>query len=242
MNYPMAYAVADWLSIGHMRGDAGSLASRLTEVYSHDLLTDLSQLNLMSSHDTERLVSLMQNDHQRGFDNGSHPWQDQDTYDRDSFSEDALVRALIAYSVMVANPGAVMVYNGDEFAMTGADDPDNRRPIPDRYWEMDLDSSGGLEELRLWYRDQVQWILYLRQQPEIGPILRYGDASWEASSDARGLRVIREYEGKQVVVDIGQCAARWSEFSSYPAATGLRRRFDIGASCWEINLRLFTHK
>jgi len=242
MNYPMAYAVADWLSIGHMRGDAESLAARLGEVYSHDLETDLSQLNLMSSHDTERLVSLMHNNNQRGFDNGSHPWRDMETYDRNSASDDALVRALAAYAVMVANPGSVMVYNGDEFAMTGADDPDNRRPIPERFWELESESSGGLDEARVWFRDQVQWILRLRQHPEIGRVLRYGHSSWEASVDGLGLRVIREHEGKLVVVDIGPCAAKWGEYAMAPAITGLSRRFERGESCWEINLRLFTLK
>ena len=39
MNYPAAYAVADFLSIGHMQGDAHSLSARLAEVYSHELST-----------------------------------------------------------------------------------------------------------------------------------------------------------------------------------------------------------
>lgn len=240
MNYPMAYAVADWLSIGHMKGDAKSLAARLGEVYSHDLETDLSQLNLMSSHDTERLVSLMHNDHQRGFDNGAHPWRDTETYDRDSASDDALVRALVAYAVMVANPGSVMVYNGEEFAMTGADDPDNRRPIPQSYWERESDigsdSSGGLDERRVWFRDHVRMVLRLRQHPEFGPVLRLGRARWESSVDGKGLRVSREHDGKQIMIDIGPCETQWGERSMEQAANELRHRFERGESCWEVNL------
>jgi len=236
MNYPMAYAVADWLSIGHMKGDARSLVARLREVYSHDLETDLSQLNLMSSHDTERLASLMHNDHQRSFDNGAHPWRDSETYDRDTVSDDALVRALVAYMLMVANPGASMIYNGDEFGMVGADDPDDRHPINPEHF-----SSGGVDSRSRWFRDEVRWIMGLNRDPGFGELIRFGDAEWEASEDGAGVRVTRWIGDRALVVSIGPCGIVWREGGDGNAGgliSEVNHRFERGESCWGVDLRL----
>lgn len=233
MNYPMAFAVSDWLSIGHMKGDAQSLAGRLREVYSHDLETDLGQLNLMTSHDTERLGSLMENDFQRGYDNEAHPWRDATRYERDQVSDNALVRALVANMVMVANPGSVMIYNGDEFAMAGADDPDNRRPIPEQYL-----SGTGLDDRQVWYLDQLRWMYSLLSHEEIGPILRHGSGEWESSSDQKILRIVRRYQGLEVVVDIGPSDAGWTGWSTQAAKVVYDKKLSYGDSSWDIFVRV----
>ncbi len=236
MNYPMAYPVADWLSIGHMKGDAGSLVARLREVYTHDLETDLSQLNLMSSHDTERLASLMHNDHQRSFDNGSHPWRDSKTYDRNRVSDDALVRALVAYMMMVANPGSSMIYNGDEFGMVGADDPDDRHPIHPGHF-----AQGGLDARSGWFREEVRWIMGLNRNPDFGDLIRFGDAEWEASEDKAGVRVTRWIGDRALVVSIGPCGTSWGEGvdgNTEGLISEVSHRFERGSSCWGVDLRL----
>ena len=235
MNYPAAYAIADWLAIGHMKGDASSVAARLAEVYSHDPETDASQLNLMSSHDTERLASLMHNDHQRSFDNGSHPWRDADTYDRHSVSEGALARALVAYMVLVAAPGSPMIYNGDEFGMIGADDPDDRRPIPPGF----LDGTTLSAEQRS-FKEQVSWIMHLKQDPTVGELLRSGKAQWESSEDGKGLRVIRQGEGFELVIDIGPCGTDWVGYEASNPVWGATRLFEGGDECWQVELRLIS--
>jgi len=235
MNYPMAYAVADWLSIGHMKGDAGSLAARLGEVYSHDLETDLSQLNLMSSHDTERLASLMHNDHQRGFDQGARPWRDAATYDRNTASDDALVRSLAANLVMVANPGSVMIYNGDEFAMTGADDPDDRRPIPAGYLE-----PGGLDTRTVWYREELAWVMGLLSDSRYIELLRFGAAEWHASEDGRGLLIVRKHNGQRLVVAIGPCDTNWGHWLQGESISDEQHQFELGSSCWDVRMGIYN--
>jgi len=236
MNYPMAYPVADWLSIGHMKGDANSLVARLREVYTHDLETDLCQLNLMSSHDTERLASLMHNDHQRSFDNGSHPWRDSKTYDRDKASDDALVRALVAYMLMVANPGSSMIYNGDEFGMVGADDPDDRHPIKPGHFDR-----GGLDSRSRWFREEVRWIMELNRDPRFGELIRLGDAKWEASEDGAGVQVTRWIDDRALVVSIGPCGTQWGSRGGGNVAgliSDVNHRFEQGSSCWSVGLGL----
>lgn len=173
MNYPFAYAVSDWLGIGGegVVGNASVAAERLRRVFHHGREVDLVQFNLMGSHDTERLASMMQNRWARGYDNESSRWFPGYEYDR--IDESARSRALAAIATMVASPGAMMVYNGDEYAMPGADDPDNRRPIP---W-------GRFDPAQRSFNASVVRLLRLRSDPEIGHVLRLGDFAFDAYGD-----------------------------------------------------------
>ncbi len=175
MNYPFAYAVANWLSIGHAKGDAVLCADRLTSVFHHAPEHDLVQFNLMTSHDTERLASMMHNDFQRNYDTDSSRWAHGTRYDPETIDPEDMDRALSAIAVMVASPGSLMIYNGDEYALPGADDPDNRRPIPWASLEEGTDSDS---ESRIAFNRVVTELLKLRSQPEIGDILRFGDAQF----------------------------------------------------------------
>ena len=80
-----------------------------------------------------------------------------------------------------------MIYNGDEFALPGADDPDNRRPIT---W-------GRFSEDQRSFRDQCARLLLLRSDPAIGAALRRGSAEFSAT-DAGSL-VIRRVLADQMV-------------------------------------------
>ncbi|MDF1809777.1 MAG: alpha-amylase family glycosyl hydrolase [Phycisphaerales bacterium] len=199
MNYPFAYAVADWLSIGNSKGDAKLCASRLASVFNHEPEHDLVQFNLMTSHDTERLASMMHNDFERGYDNNSSRWSDTDRYEVNVLELDDYQRALSAIATMVASPGALMMYNGDEYAMDGADDPDNRRPIPweeitNRKFESDVD-------IAVRFHQEVCKLLKLRNEDEIGEILRFGGVEFEGieTGELAGTLIIRRSLNNQIV-------------------------------------------
>jgi len=189
MNYPAAYVIADWLSLGGpIKDDARVTAERLKGVFHHDRAHDLVQFNLMSSHDTERLASLMMNNTPRGFDNGARPWEEGSGYDDSPPSRAAIQRCLMAYAALVAMPGSVMIYNGDEFAMPGADDPLNRAPIP---WE-------HLGERQKNFLIGVAFLMQLRSDPIMGRVLREGSVEWGSEGDGRTL-LIRRILGETVV-------------------------------------------
>lgn len=168
MNYPFAYAVSDWLSIGNasVLGNAEVVANRLRGVFHHGAEIDLVQLNLMGSHDTERLSSMMQNSWPRGYDNESSRWFAG--YEADLVDGDARSRALAAIATMVASPGAVMMYNGDEYGVAGADDPDNRRPLG---W-------GAFSDEEIVFSRRVSRLLGWRQDDRIGRVLLVGEAEF----------------------------------------------------------------
>jgi cyclomaltodextrinase len=191
MNYPFAYPVADWLSLGDegVRDNAKVVASRLERVFHHGREIDCVQLNLMTSHDTERLVSMMHNRWGRGFDNESSRWFGR--YESDAVDKAAMQRAMAAIAVMVASPGGMMIYNGDEYAIAGADDPDNRRPIPTEINEPEiLDFNEGVQRLIAW-----------RNDPVIGEVFRLGDARFESVGD-HSLVVERAWKDQLVRVSI----------------------------------------
>ncbi|MHA7812565.1 MAG: alpha-amylase family glycosyl hydrolase [Phycisphaerales bacterium] len=187
MNYPFAYAISDWLAIGNPEifEDAGVAARRLGGVFDHGEEIDLVQLNLMGSHDTERLASMMQNRWGRGYDNESSRWFDG--YESERVGEEARGRALAAIGTMVASPGAVMIYNGDELALAGADDPDNRRPMP---W-------GGFTDLERAFRDEASRLMRWRLDPVVGDALRFG--SWEFGSVGEHTLLIERAHGDVVL-------------------------------------------
>jgi len=167
MNYPLAYPIADWLAIGQRGTDAAAMAERIRGVIDHHPAHDAAQMTLIASHDTERGASLMQNDTARAYDSGATPWLAGSTYDAGPVDDDARRRLLAAFALLTALPGSPLVYNGDEFAMAGADDPDNRRPIP---WP-DGSAAGGAEQE---FPGSLRAILRLRADPRLADLLRFG--------------------------------------------------------------------
>ncbi len=198
MNYPFAYAVANWLSIGHNKGDAVLCADRLTWVFHHAPEHDLVQFNLMTSHDTERLASMMHNDFQRNYDNDSSRWAHGTRYDPETIDPEDMDRALSAIAVMVASPGSLMIYNGDEYALPGADDPDNRRPIP---WGSLEEGTDPDSESRIAFNRVVGELIRIRSEPWAADILRFGDVQFIGIADGphAGSLMIRRQLGNRMI-------------------------------------------
>ena len=162
MNYPLAYPLIEWLG-GSDTMTTERLLPELDRVFSHEAATDLAQVNLLGSHDTARFVSKMMNpilDYDRGAglsDSG---------YDRGEPDADAYAKLELAYAVLTALPGSPMVYAGDELGLWGADDPENRKPL---VWPGDQHLA-----------ERIGSLLRLRQDAEVGRVLRFGASRWWA--------------------------------------------------------------
>jgi cyclomaltodextrinase len=191
MNYPLAMAIADWLSIGRAATTDAVLAERIRGVFSHDPANDLAQMNLIASHDTERGASLMANPGERQFDSGAQPWVDGSGYDAGPPDAEAKRRLMLAYAMLAVLPGSPMVYNGDELALPGADDPDNRRPMA---WPGLVPSADTPDTA---FRSDLRGVLGWRNDPRWSETLRFGTLRVEAL--AGGGLVIRRRLGEVVV-------------------------------------------
>lgn len=105
--------------------------------HEYGFRTILNIQNILGSHDTARLASMVVNPQFRidhGADLKSNP-----SYKvrKPNASERQTIRLIAAFQFL--SPGAPYIYYGDELGMWGADDPDCRKPMiwPDMNFEME---------------------------------------------------------------------------------------------------------
>lgn len=118
-------------------------------------------MNLLGSHDTSRLQN--------------QPCSDE-------------ARVRLAYALMFFLPGAPCVYYGDELALKGGKDPDNRRTIP---WE-------NLKELQK--SPIYDWVRELIALRNAEPALRKG--SFAVEQRQGGFSIVRTLDGRTLKLDV----------------------------------------
>jgi glycosidase len=130
MNYRVAMANMDFFIDREIKATA--FRDRLTEIYeSYPEEANFVFQNLMDSHDTARLPSMIVNPG-REYDRDGKPREGFDV--RKPNEAERRVQKLIAL-FQYTYVGAPMIYYGTESGMWGADDPDDRKPM---VWE-DMD-------------------------------------------------------------------------------------------------------
>jgi cyclomaltodextrinase / maltogenic alpha-amylase / neopullulanase len=127
MNYNSAFAVNDLFIADKKQIKVSKFIEKLKEIdlaYPHEYLNVLQ--NLVDSHDTDRLLSMIVNP-DRKYDNNA---EERNSYYSPA-KPDAVhfkIQKLIAVFQMTYR-GAPMIYYGDEVGMWGADDPHDRKPM-----------------------------------------------------------------------------------------------------------------
>ena len=124
MNYPFTEAVQNYMIDESI--SASEFLNQLREL--RHALPDgapLVQQNLMDSHDTPRLASMIVNPG-REFDSDTKPEEGFDV--RKPNTQERRIQKLIAL-IQFTYVGAPMIYYGTEAGMWGADDPDDRKPM-----------------------------------------------------------------------------------------------------------------
>jgi len=200
MNYPFATAVTEWLGVRpEMTSD--DLGRRLAAAFGESPQTCLIHQNLFCSHDTDRYVSMLWNPN-RGYDQRNR-LQDDDgqQYKAGRPSRETYERSLLGVAIQATYLGAPMVYYGDEVGMWGADDPTNRKPYP---WPDTGRNANKDDEPLQWVKKAyIEW-LNLRNDREIGPILKYGSVRHLATGDPDVFAFTRELNGNRVVVVVNR--------------------------------------
>ena len=104
-------------------GDFRDLEAELTkalEVYGdHHVMG-----NIMDSHDQVRMMAFLDGDLTLSDNGTERAWQQPPITVDQATSYD---KALVFMTLLLTTPGIPIIYYGDEFGMTGANDPDNRR-------------------------------------------------------------------------------------------------------------------
>lgn len=219
MNYPFARAVVDWLrEHDEKTADAANLARSLNTLLSQHPATNLVQMNLLASHDTQRLVSALANP-AAPYDSGGQMGRRAPAYDRAKPDENAYQLARLALAIQATWEGSPMICFGDEFGVHGGKDPDNRKPVP---WPdlAPFDNPHDDPDLAL-LADYQRWFS-LRADPSIGPALRLGRTRTLDTGHPRVFAFTRQLNETVVliVVNASEASVSVSSLPTTPAETG----------------------
>jgi cyclomaltodextrinase len=216
MNYPFAESVIRWVGDVARKIGPSELDRRLAELrLAYPSESTYVLQNLVDSHDTDRLVSMLANP-DREYDSMNRPQNDADDYDGSKPGELEYRRARLIALVQMTYVGAPMVYYGDEVGMWGADDPTNRKPM---LWK-DLEPYDQPDENAVMdeHLEHYRRVITLRRSHEA---LQVGSFQTLLADDERDLwAFVRETADEQVVVLLNA--------SGRPAAVDREELFPAG--------------
>ncbi len=127
MNYNFAFAVNDFFIAEKRKITATGFADSLKKIdntYPEENLNLLQ--NLMDSHDTERLSSLILNP-DRNYDRDGN--EENPDFNPGKPGKEIYEKQKLILAFQMTYRGAPMIYYGDEVGMWGADDPHCRKPM-----------------------------------------------------------------------------------------------------------------
>ena len=127
MNYSFATAVNDFFVAQEEKISADTLIARLKiidKTYPADNLFVLQ--NLISSHDTERPLSMLMNPDRKFNRDGD---EKNPFYNPGKPKQEVIEMLKVIAAFQMTYRGAPMIYYGDEVGMWGANDPHDRKPM-----------------------------------------------------------------------------------------------------------------
>ncbi len=123
MNYPIRKGIISYLT----RGDINELKYALTDIIDNaPLAVKNMQMNLLGTHDTERIITLLGGEPSAGRSNNYLHSKRMNDIERGT----AKRRIRMAYTILATVPGLPVIFYGDETALEGYHDPFNRMPYP----------------------------------------------------------------------------------------------------------------
>lgn len=136
MNYPLRTGIISFLK----NKDKTALEYEFLDVmFNAPVRIRNMQMNLLGTHDTERIITMLAGDSADGKTN--------DVLARTYLTAEQLKRGVtlvkMAYTILATVPGLPTVFYGDEVGLEGYKDPFNRRPYP---WK------SGNKEIRNYYK------------------------------------------------------------------------------------------
>lgn len=179
----------------------GELLDTIQQQYGY--ATAQGMQNLLGSHDTSRIGSVVVNSEDR-LDHGAG-LEHHRNYQVRKFNdaERRKLKQIVAFQFL--SPGAPYIYYGDEVGMWGADDPDNRKPMVwsdlsyaaerSHPWDLqrELNPVAVDDDIQSFYRACIR---FRREHPE----LALGDYSVKLADDARRLFAFRRsFQGREVI-------------------------------------------
>ena len=122
MNYPFRTAILNYLR--HSDDGRGLKETVLTILENYPPQVALANMNLLSTHDSVRILSALMGQGEGSREENAHQHLTAEEY------RQAREKLLCAAFLQFMLPGMPSIYYGDEAGMEGGKDPFNRRPYP----------------------------------------------------------------------------------------------------------------
>ena len=126
MNYRYMRANKNFVLNKKEQDDSQAYQDSLTTMMKSFGDSYYAMLNLLGSHDTERLASVVINPDYK-YDHQANA-RDSKEYDIRKPNATERLKQKLMVALQFTQPGSVHIYNGDEAGMWGGDDPDERKP------------------------------------------------------------------------------------------------------------------
>lgn len=127
MNYSFAFAVNNFFVAQKKKISVDDFIDELRKIdQTYPKKNLLILQNLVDSHDTERISSMIANP-DREYDHDANPSNPNYNPGKPSAKDYEMQKLILTFQM--AYRGAPMIYYGDEVGMWGADDPDDRKPM-----------------------------------------------------------------------------------------------------------------
>ena len=202
MNYRFAEPVIAWVGNVEKKIGPTELDRRLLELrIAYPSEVTFALMNLVDSHDTDRVASMLLNP-DRPYDR-SNQIQRHDDYNAGRPSDEEFAKVRLIALLQMTYPGAPMIFYGDEAGMWGADDPTNRQPM---VWK-DLEPYAKNEEVYVFdeHLDAYREMAALRSR---FTALRLGGMRTRVTDDDQDLWVFeRATENETVLVALNASKA-----------------------------------
>lgn len=174
MNYPLKYAITDYILLGNS-DNLSELLKTMWENYPRKVCHSL--MNVISSHDTGRILTILSGV-KIPVDKSAAAKLKIPKNEREKAVKRLKMAVLLQYTVY----GVPSVYYGDEAGMEGAVDPFNRKPFP---W-------GNIdEEIFNWYK----YLGDLRRESGV-----FYDGGFKELYCGGGVYIFERYKGSESVI------------------------------------------
>ncbi len=195
MNYQFARNAIAWVGNKKRKLKASQLDGRLAELrLAYPAAATYVQQNLVDSHDTDRLASMMLNP-DREYDAENRVQDNGPDYSNARPGPQQYARARLVVLLQMTYVGAPMIYYGDEVGMWGADDPTCRKPM---LWE-DLQPYEKPQE-NFVMKDQLAFYRDVIALRNANPALRTGYFRTLLTDDAADVWAFERADGKQRLI------------------------------------------
>ncbi|MCG8474728.1 MAG: glycoside hydrolase family 13 protein, partial [Cytophagales bacterium] len=164
-----------------------------------------AMMNLTASHDSPRLLSSLYN-RENAYKYMANP-RDNKTYKLHSPTESKIwASECMLLLHQFTFPGSPQIWNGDEFGMTGADDPDNRKPViwSDMQFAAETATPPGVQKpvqsvkANMDLANYYKKLIALRKNHKA---LIYGSLKFEIADDAKNvLAYSRKHQDEEILV------------------------------------------